>query len=206
MISKLSWSKAVVATVLTGTFLMLAACGSPSAPPTAPPAPAKPAKEAVSNAAPAVENKGEQVVANFNFSDWEGAAPRRWTAEPADKVAKSVGTTPQSVYVELKPSGTEKVTTVRQRFSGNLAGKTLTLTMRAKALEDKMLSGKFSFETGKGVQTVVLDADGNGAWRSVTKEIAVPADAKAGTGVMSIVLRSGATKPALVDYVAVTAK
>ncbi len=227
MFSNRFWAKAILSLVLTGTFTILTACGSPAFPvadaaskaPAAAKttAPAKtPAAKPTDKAAPKpvppapadkpAAKKGTQLLANPNFKEWDKTAPHRWTAEPSDKVVKTAGSGPNSVYVELKPSGTDKHTTLRQRMSGNLAGKNLTVTLRANAQEDKVLSAKLTYETKAGTQTLVLDAPGDGSWKSVVKNAVIPADAKAGSGMVTVVLRSNAKKSAVVDYVMVEAK
>ncbi len=242
MLSNASWSKIVLSLALTGSFVVVTACGSPSLPAadaaakTAPAKDAAPAKTADAKPAPkaadakpapkvadakaadkagadkakpkpaADEAKGDQLVANFNFKDWDKEVPHRWIAAPADKAIKTAGTGKDSVYVELKPSGTDKPTTLRQHLSGNIAGKSVTVTLRVKASEAKMLSAKLSYETKAGPQTLVLDAEGHGAWESVTKTVSIPADAKPGSGALALVLRPGAKKSALVDYVTAKAK
>ena len=132
--------------------------------------------------------------------------PRRWKAEPGDKIVKASGTEPNSVNVELKPSGTDKYTMLRQYLSGNLAGKKITLTLRAKSSEPKTLSAKLNFETASGPQTIALDAGGRGGWESVSRTVSIPADAKANSDMLTIVLRPSAKKSALVDYVMITAE
>jgi len=226
MFTKRSWVSTFLAVVLMGTFLVISACGSPAAPsPAAPAANAAPAKapeaKAPAKPAPAAKaeekakpapapasaaDKGEQLVANFNFKEWDNQTPHRWIAEPADKVGKSAGADKNSVYAELKPSGTDKPTLLRQRLSANLAGKPVTLTLRTKCTDPKMFSGKLSFETKAGIQTVALDAEGDGKWESLTKTVNIPADAKPGSATFTIVLRPGAKNPALVDYVMVKAQ
>lgn len=221
MFSNRSWSKAILSLVLTGAVVVLSACGSPStpaadgaanakAPKNAAPAkapdakaPAKPAEKA--KPAPA-DNGGKQVVANFNFTNWDKGMPQRWIAEPADKVAKAPGAGKDGIYVELKPSGSDKSATLRQHLSGNLAGKSLTVTLRAKADEPKMLSAKLNYETKAGPQTLVLDAEGHGAWESITKSVTIPADAKENSAMLTVVLRPAAKKSVLLDYVTVKAK
>ena len=216
MSSYCSSAKMIFSLLVAGTLAVLTACGSPSADAASKntTAKAKPKTETPAAKAPAkapdtktdAGKAGTQFVANFNFKEWEGAVPRRWTAEPADKVAKVAGANANSVHVELKPSGSDKFTMLRQHLSGNLAGKAITVTLRAKASEAKMLSAKLTFETKNGPQTVVVDASGDGGWETVTRAVNVPADAKADSGMLAIVLRPAAKKPALVDYVTITAK
>ena len=210
MFSNCSWSKAILSLAITGTFAVVTACGSPSGPAAdaAGKTPSSKTKTAASDKAAdkASESKGEQLVANFNFKDWDNLTPRRWTAEPGDKVIKTSGDGPNSVHVELQPSGTDKYTMLRQRLSGNLAGKKITVTLRAKSFEPNMLSAKLSFETAAGPQTIVLDAGGRGGWESVTRTVSIPADAKADSDMLAIVLRPAAKKSALVDYVMMTAQ
>jgi hypothetical protein len=218
MFSNRSWSKTIFPLVLSGVFAVLSACGSPTLPVAdaaskAPADKSKTAKASDAKSTNKADSKGaetgkktQQLVANFNFKDWDDKTPRRWTAEPADKAVKTAGAGPNSVHVELKPSGTDKFTTLRQRLSGNLSGKTLTITLRAKAFEAKMLSAKLTFETKSGPQTIVLDAAGRGGWESVIRTVSVPADAKADSGMLAVVLRPTAKKSALVDYVTIKAK
>ena len=228
MSSSFSWSKAVLTLALTGALTALTACGSPAPPAadaagktasakTKDAAPAKAANaKAADKAAPkpaakapadkAPEQKGDQRVANYNFEKWDDKTPHRWIAEPADKVLKSAGKDKNSVCAELKPSGSDKYTVLRQRLSGNLAGKKITATLRAKASEAKMLCAKLTYETKAGPQTVVLDAAGHDSWESVTRSVSIPADAKADSAMLAVVLRPTAKKSALVDYVTITAQ
>ncbi len=247
MSSKISWSKTILSMTLTGAFMVVAACGSPSIPaadaasaanpPKAKTAePAKVAEKAApkpAEAAPAAkaaekpatkaadkptakatdkaadkkgEKQGDQLVANHNFKQWDDKTLHRWTAEPADKVAKATGKEKDPACLEMKPSGTAKCTMLRQHLSGNLAGKSVTVTLRAKSFESKVLSAKLVFETKSGPQTVVLDGSGHGGWESITKTVSVPADAKADSGTLSLVLRPTAKKSALIDYVTIKTK
>lgn len=217
-----SWSKVLLSAAFTVAFTVVTACGSPSLPvadaasktaaskttsKTTEPAKGADTKSTEKAAAkPAqADKKGAQLAANYSFKEWDNKTPKRWTTEPADKVLKTTGSGPNSVYTELKPSGTDKYTTLRQRLGGKLAGKTVTVTLRAKSSEAKMLSAKFSYETKSGLQTVVLDASGRGGWESVTKTMVIPADAKEDSAMVAVILRPAAKKPALVDYLSVKA-
>lgn len=210
MSSNYSWSKTILSLFITGTFAVLTACGSPSSPAAdaAGKTPSSKTKTTPSDkeADNTAENKGDQLVANFNFKEWDNLTPRRWTAEPADKVIKTSGAGPNSVHVEMQPSGADKYTMLRQYLSGNLAGKKITLTLRAKSSEPKTLSAKLNFETASGTQTIALDAGGRGGWESVSRTVSIPADAKADSDMLTIVLRPTAKKSALVDYVMITAE
>lgn len=218
------WSKAILSLLVTGALTLVTACGAPATPPTdagsnvkpAKAKPAAPAKSAAKAAAAkparasaagkaAAAKKGKQMASNGNFANWDSKAPRRWIAAPAEKVVKSVGSSPNRVSVELKPSGAGKYTMLRQHLSGNLAGKTVTLTLRAKSAEAKDLSAKLLFQTPTGPKSVALDAAGPGGWKTVTRTVKVPAEAKDGSAMLALVLRPTAKKSAFVDYVTINA-
>ena len=211
MSSNRFWPKAVLSLVATGSLAVLTACGSPSVPaadtpgktPTAKGKTKAPNTKAADKAA---DKKGDQRIANYSFEKWDEKTPHRWIAEPAEKVSKATGEGQKGICAELKPSDTGKYTILRQRLSESLAGKKITVTLRAKSFEAKMLSAKFSFETKSGPQTVILDAAGHGAWESVTRTVTIPADTKANSGMLAIVLRPGAKKSAFVDYITISAQ
>ncbi len=210
MYSNRFWSKFIFSLVMTGVCALVTACGSPSSPAAGDAGKSTSSKTKTAANTKAADkvagNKGEQLVANFNFKEWDSLTPRRWKAEPGDKIVKASGTEPNSINVELKPSGTDKYTMLRQYLSGNLAGKKITLTLRAKSSEPKTLSAKLNFETASGPQTIALDAGGRGGWESVSRTVSIPADAKANSDMLTIVLRPSAKKSALVDYVMITAE
>lgn len=167
------------------------AAASPAA--KAPAAKAAAAKPAA--AKPAADGP-KQYVTNSNFSRWQAdGRPVGWRGA-ASAAAKADGQRPGASALQLTPSTGDSA--LSQPVRGDFAGKTLSLSIVAKAPEANALGYAVDYRTADGPGTAFFYFGKSDSWKKETKLVEIPGNALPDSLSLRLVLRNS-SKPALVD-------
>ncbi|NLF58615.1 MAG: hypothetical protein GX580_13355 [Candidatus Hydrogenedens sp.] len=203
---------AVLSCLMMLGSVVLAGCGfggggaAPAAPkaPAADKAPAaKPAPQAAkAPAAKPAASGPKQLVTNSNFAKWQSdGRPAGWRGSPS-VAAKAAGQKSGAFALQLKPSTGDS--SLSSPVRGNFAGKTLTLSIVAKAADENALGYVVDYKTAKGPGTAFFYFGKSDTWKKETRSVEIPKDALPDSLAVRLVLRNS-KKPAQVDSVTLTA-
>jgi len=104
--------------------------------------------------------------------------------------------------LQLKPSTGDS--SLSSPVRGNFAGKTLTLSIVAKAADENALGYVVDYKTAKGPGTAFFYFGKSDTWKKETRSVEIPKDALPDSLAVRLVLRNS-KKPAQVDSVTLTA-
>jgi hypothetical protein len=149
-----------------------------------------------------------EVIGNGGFSQWYGDAPKMWTPEPDASALRPTHDTPGGVTaIELVPpqgSGRGRVSQMIQ-LEPFFSGARIFARMQACAHEPRKCSLIVAVQPRGRTEPLVFSADhpGDGQWREVSVEAAIPADVNPQMLKVGVQLGAGATRSASATQVEV---